>query len=543
LSAYVSGWNRSKVACPVVKILQKFCSRRFAPCPVVIKCTLLERETHSKNQVCVQRNGNLYQSRFENLELRNSSSCFLSAGNIHGRSSVLGASLCLAVSVLVGCGGGVGPKETPAPKAVNVSVSGLTVTKVRTAGNGIIVLEERLTSLFEDGPQRTLAILRSDGQPVQSYVPPAGWSLVDFVVHPSGDISAVLTTAQQVRIVRLDSRGSLQSEQPFLDSAATTDAYFNFGGGITDDNALQPALMHDAARLVPLGESVVLVLRTGRNAIVAYRLDLDANGEYQRAWRTLIEPGSSIFFLGITSGSFDVFSQLKNHVSIFVDLDADGTLAIGTVNAPMFNFTFRGHTEYFSEPITASNGMLLTRVASADGRRLGSTVIDTHERAELHGLRAVPRGFMLMGRVLSELRSDGTGWNAFTAFVHSDGTPGPYSVVDVDRGDVFFDVAALSSGRYLALGTTGYVQNPTGESISEAAQPLLVRLNSDGSLAENLGYTGGGRHNQLTTVAPLNGHWLLGGMVNGPGTHSGDAQRDLIVSDGFVREASNLSVE
>jgi hypothetical protein len=32
-------------------------------------------------------------------------------------------------------------------------------------------------------------------------------------------------------------------------------------------------------------------------------------------------------------------------------------------------------------------------------------------------------------------------------------------------------------------------------------------------------------------------------MINGPGTHSGDAQRELIVADGFLREASNLSVE
>jgi hypothetical protein len=301
--------------------------------------------------------------------------------------------------------------------------------------------------------------------------------------------------------------------------------------------------MHDAARLVPLGESVALVLRTGRNAIVAYRLDPDVNGIYQRAWRTLIEPGSSIFFLGITGGSFDVFGQLENHVSLFADVNADGTLGIGVADAPMFNFAFRAHTEYFNEPITASVGVLLTRVASATGRRLGSIAIDTHDRAELHGLRAVPRGFMLMGRVLSEVRSDGTGWNAFTAFVGNDGTPGPYSVVDVDRGDVVFDVAALASGRYLALGTTGYVQNPAGESISEAAQPLLALLNSDGSLAQNLGYTSGPRHNQLTTVARLNGHWLLGGMTNGPGTHSGDSQRDLIVADGFLREETNLSVE
>jgi len=380
---------------------------------------------------------------------------------------------------------------------------------------------------------------------MQPYMPPPGWSVVDFVVHPSGDISAILTTAREVRIVRLDRNGSIRSDQPFLDPAVSADPFFNYAGGIKDDDALQPALMHDAARLAPLGESLAVVLRTGRNAIVAYRLDPDGSGTYRRSWRTLVEPGSSILALGITTGSFDVFGQLQNHLRIYVDVDSNApeTLAVGVVNAPMMNFTFRAHSEYFNEPIAALKGVLLTRVASDDGRRLGSTVIDTHDRSELHGVRATPHGFILVGRVLSEVRSDGSGWNAFTALVGHDGTPGPYSVVDVDRGDVLFDVAGLPSGRYLALGSTGYVQNPTGESISEAAQPLLVLLNADGSLAQNLGYIGGARHNQLTSIAPLNGRWLLGGMINGPGTHSGDADRRLIIADGFLREGSDLPVK
>jgi hypothetical protein len=451
----------------------------------------------------------------------------------------------LALALLIGCGGGdgTGPKGIPSIQPLDLAVAGMTVTKVRTADSAIVLLEERLTSIFEDGPQRTLAIVQSGGLIVHPYIPPAGWSVVDFAVHPSGDISVILTTAREVRIVRLDPNGSIRSDQPFVDPAAANDPFFNYAGGIKDDGALQPALMHDAARLAPLGESLAVVLRTGRNAIVAYRLDPDTSGAYTPSWRTLVEPGSSILGQGITSGSFDVFRQLENQLSIFVDVDTTDTLSVGVVDVPLVNFTFRAHTEYFSEPIAASVGVLLTRVASADGRRLGSTAIDTHDHAELHGVRAIPTGFMLVGRVLSEVRSDGTGWNAFAAFVGRDGSPGPYSVVDVDRGDVFFDVAALPSGRYLALGTTGYVQNPTGASISEAAQPLLALLNSDGSLAQNLGYVGGARHNQLTTIAPLNSHWLLGGMINGPGTHSGDAQRELIVADGFLRETSNLPAE
>jgi hypothetical protein len=454
-------------------------------------------------------------------------------------STVPGAIACLALALLVACGN----REVLPINSVDLAVVGQTVTKVRTAGKEVVLLEERLTSIFEDGPQRTLAMLQSDGHTVQPYLPPPGWSVVDFAVHPSGDISIILTTVREVRIVRLDPTGSIRSDQPFLDPAAPTDPFFNYAGGLKDDDALQPALMHDAAQLAPLGESLAVVLRTGRNAIVAYRLDPDASGAYQRSWRTLVEPGSSILQVSITSGSFDVFGQLQNHVRIFVDVEEDATLAVGVVNAPMANFTFRAHSEYFSEPIAASTGILLTRVAAGDGRRLGITVIDTHDVGELHGVRATPGGFVLVGRVLSEVRSDGSGWDAFTALVGHDGTLGPYSVVDVDRGDVLFDVAALPSGQYLALGTTGYVQNPSGASISEAAQPLLVLLNADGSLDKNLGYSGGARHNQLTTIAPLNGRWLLGGMTNGPGTHSGDTNRKLIVADGFLREQPNLPVK
>lgn len=454
-------------------------------------------------------------------------------------TAILSAFLCSAIVFLIGCGA----KSPPPGNAVDLAVAGRTVTKVRTASKQVVLLEERLTSIFEDGPQRTLSILESDGRTVRPFPTPAGWSVVDFAVHPSRDISVILTTATDVRIVRLDPSGAMRSDNLFLDASSPTDPFFNYAGGIKNDNALQPALMHDAARVAALGESLAVVLRTGRNAIVAYRLDPDAGAAYRLAWRTLVEPGSSILALGITSGSFDVFGQLQNHLRIYVDVDpnAPATLAVAVVNAPMRNFTFRGHAEFFHEAIAASAGLLLTRLAATDGHRLGSTVVDTHNLSELHGVRATPGGFVLLGRVLSKVRSDGGGWDAFAALVGGDGAPRPYHIVDVDRGDVLFDVAALPSGQYLALGSTGYTQNPSGASISEAAQPLLVVLNSDGSLAQNLGYPGGPRHNQLTTIAPLNGRWLLGGMVNGPGTHSGDADRGLIVADGFVREGSNLA--
>jgi hypothetical protein len=452
-----------------------------------------------------------------------------------------GAFVCAIAMLLVACGGAATRiEEAPETGMVDISIAGQTVTKVRATGSDVAFLGERLTSIFEEGPQRSLMLVNGTGEPLQPYTAPAGWSLVDFAMHPSGDLSLVLTTSREVRLVRLDRNGSVRSDQSFADSAAATDPFFNYAGGVKDDESLQPVLMHDAARLAPLEESLLLVLRTGRNAIVAYRLDPDVSGTYRQTWRTLVEPGASILGVGITGGTFDAFGQLQNHLRVFIDVDAAGILAVGVVDAPFLNYAFRAHTAYFNDPIAASTGILLTRLASADGQRLGSTVIDTQQRAELHGLRASSHGFALVGRVLSEIRPDGTGWDAFAASVAEDGSPGPYNTVDVDRGDVLFDIARLSSGRYLALGTTGYVQNPMGESISESAQPLLVLLGSDCSLVQTLSFPAGPRHNQLTTVVRTDGGWLLGGMVNGPGTHSGDTDRALIVAEGFLRERSDL---
>src|SRR5690348_8573643 len=147
--------------------------------------------------------------------------------------------------------------------------------------------------------------------------------------------------------------------------------------------------------------------------------------------------------------------------------------------------------------IAAHAGVLVTRIASSDGHRLGTWVVDTRSEAELHALRATVEGFALVGRVRSEVRPDGTGWDAFAANVATDGTAASYRVLDFDRGDVLFDIAQLPGGRFLALGTTGYVQNPNGASVSEDAQPLLALLDVKGEPS----WTGEGSRVLLCTKA------------------------------------------
>jgi hypothetical protein len=109
-------------------------------------------------------------------------------------------------------------------------------------------------------------------------------------------------------------------------------------------------------------------------------------------------------------------------------------------------------------------------------------------------------------------------------------------VIDIDRGDIVFDLLPLAEGRMLAAGTTGYTQNPGGASISETSQPLLAVLDANGGVQQRLPFTAGARQNQVRSLAAWNGGWLAGGLVNGPGTHSGDNDPALIFADGYVRE-------
>lgn len=443
--------------------------------------------------------------------------------------------LAIAAS-LAGCGGGSAGDAAP-PLELEREAADRAVVKLAAGAHGVVALDERLVSIFEPGPQRTLVLTPAGGGALRRVDAPDGWSLLDFALHPSGEISAVLTNERQVRLWRVARDGTLLRNQGFADAQAPLDPYYD-AGGATDPTSLQPVYTHDAARVAALGEDVVLVLRSGLNTLLAYRLAYSADEGFQRAWRTLVEPGSSMGGRFLSSGSHDVFDQLVNHLQFRIDIGADGVLAVGTPEA-QGNVIFEAHTWHFGEAIAATVGVLVTRIA-ADGTRLGSTVVDTQRLPELHGLRAVPGGFVLVGRVRTEQREDGSGWNAWTALVASDGSGGALRLHDIDRGDVLFDVAALPGGGYLAAGSTGYTQNPRGASISEDCAPLLLRLAADGTLRERIAFAAGPRQNQLRALLRHGERWYVAGLRDGPGTHSGDGDPARIRAQGLVARLAGL---
>jgi hypothetical protein len=446
----------------------------------------------------------------------------------------------LCAIALAACGGAGGGGSSPSPDkpppSLVYTTSGMAVVKVRSSLDGATVMEERLTPLLQVGPQRLITLLDPAGAVRARYSPPAQSSLIDFAQHASGEITAALATARTVTLVRLDPAGNVLTEFPLLDPQAPTDPFFD-SGGVRDDGSMVPPFTRDAIRVVPAGQDgadVVVALRTGRYAVVAYRYAYTRAGGFARAWRTLVEPGVSMFGIGITTGSFDTFGQLENHFHVHVDADAAGNVAVGVLGN--LATTFVAHAAYFQEPTAVQRGFIVTRLAP-DGQRLGATVVDTVKNSEMHGLRLHFDGVAVVGRIFSEARTDGSGWNAWAADVdRASGALRFYRVIDVDRGDALFDIAALADGRFLACGSTGYTENPAGASISEEAAPLLVVLEADGSLHQRIDVAGGARNNQIRSIAARGTDWLLGALVNGPGTHSGDANPALITADGFARQ-------
>ncbi|ARN22430.1 hypothetical protein [Piscinibacter gummiphilus] len=432
---------------------------------------------------------------------------------------------------LAGCGGG----EPDPPAAYEHAVTGRAAVKVRRGGPGLVVLEERLVSIHEQGPQRQVVLLTPDWGVMGRYTAPADWSIVDAAAHPSGETSVVLTQRKTVRLVRLDVRAVVVADQPFTDAAAATDPYFDLGG-IEDPTSLQPYLMRDAARLAPLGEDLALVLRTGRNAVVAYRLARSATG-WTTAWRTLVEPGSTAMGRFLSGGSFDTFGQLENHLRVHVDVATDGGVVVGVAGVGGHNAVMEAHAWHFGEPVTARHGVLITRL-TADGQRVGTTVVDTGQITELHALRWSAGEVAVAGRVRSAVVADGSGWNAFAAFAGPSALTAAPVLVDVDRGEVLFDIAPLPNRRWLACGTAGYVQNPAGASISEVTTPLLVTIDADsGQVGRLNAWADGPRQLQLRSLVVEGGRWLAAGITNGPGTHSHDADPLGLTADGFVHRA------
>ncbi|GGX74060.1 hypothetical protein GJV26_14225 [Massilia dura] len=461
------------------------------------------------------------------------------------RRPQLPALLIVSLSMLAACGGGGGAAPAPGgnqpppvpPPAVPVSAAYPTMAAVKTRVAAdtwatLIEVPRRMADVVV--PDRQLRIGTAAG--TVAWQPPAGWSLVDFALHPSREITAVLSDGATLRLLRLDRQGTVLAQTGFDDPQVALDPYFGPANSIRDRRALAPWKTRDAVRIAPVGEEVALALRSGANAVVAYRLD----GAWRQRWRTLVEPGVHLEASHLLGGTHDPFEGLENHWQLWMDADAQGRVVVGVSMSMHRTELAEGHARQFGETLPAgfTDGVLATSLA-ADGRRLAMTPVATAGKSELHALRWANDTVLLAGRVRTSQAADGTGWDGWLARVR----PGEaralsYRLVDVDRGDVIFDVAQLGDGRVLVAGSTGYTQNAGGESVSEATAPLLARVEEQGTGIRRVTLAAGPRGNQVRSLAAWNANWLLAGFDNAPGTHSADGDPALLTADGWLRETA-----
>lgn len=450
----------------------------------------------------------------------------------------------LAAAMLAACGGDTNTLPPSPPPAqtpmVSLAKTGTALVKLRTEGAVWVALTEKPHGFMDETiMERRLAISDGAGAETYSWTPPQGWTLVDFALHPQREISVVLSDGVSLRLVRLDGSGKQLATQDWRDPAVAQDPFFGRPGDVRDRSAMAPMKTRDAVRLAPSGAHLGLALRSGGNAVVAYRFDY-AGGRFTQRWRTLVEPGIYLDGVRPRSGSYDPFEGSDNHWKLAMDMDARGRMAVGVLVSPRSDLVF-AHRQAFDESLPGglTDGVLLT-VLDERGARARALAIDNRDKSELHTLKWAGDTVLVAGRVRTSRSADGAGWDGYVARTDGASSVLSYRRVDVDRGDVILDLLPLDGNAVLLGGATGYTQNPDGESVSEASAPLLARFDTASGATSRVNLAAGPRGNQVRALAAYRAHWLVGGMQNVPGTHSADADARLLTADAWLREIDTV---
>ncbi|HSR97533.1 MAG TPA: hypothetical protein VLM79_10805 [Kofleriaceae bacterium] len=422
--------------------------------------------------------------------------------------------MCRVIPALFLLSVACGSRDNSASPPLDVGMSSVAVMKARRAHDDHLLLLQTLTPIADvERPRRLLRRFRPDGERLD-YVTPEGASLADFTLHPGGEASILLESDAGYALERWLPDGTRSGSVELTDLAPT-------------------AWSRDSGRTAAVGDDVVLAVRAADNSVRAYRYTPDAAG-YRRIWETVVEPANDLFPAGLISGSFDTFGQLRNPFRVYVDVGSDDAVWVGVPVDPATDLLLEHNAEFgddlrFIPGAIASSDALLTRLDGA-GRRVFSRMVGTQWADQIYAMRAVVGGVLVAGRS-ETTQGDAGGWDGLLAQVAGDGAVSARTI-DISAGDVFFDADVLSDGRTVAVGGTGYTDNPSGGSISEECSLLAVVLTDDAQTVLSLPHLP--RHNELRTLLVDTTTVWVAGMSDGPGTHSGDGDPSAIRAEPFV---------
>lgn len=431
-----------------------------------------------------------------------------------------------------------GSTDAPLPLPIDLRFEGGSVRKASPLADGALVLIDTPLNLNVDWgfPKRDLRSVDAAGNVRWHVASTADRELLDFAVHPSGEVTALFASAAGFRLVRLDLSGLVLGDLAIIDAAVDTDPPQLPAGVVTGQIETST---HDAGAVAALGEDVIAAVRTARHSVVAHRFAFAAGAFIERS-RTLVVPAYSIGAIGLTGGTYDTFGAVDSQFFVQLAVGPDGMIYVGVRHPELFASSLvKSFKDVFAETLVTDPDTTDSYVVrlTADGIRLGTSVVGTDRPDEIFALRAGPGGVWALGR--NEVwNAQGTGFDAFIGYV--DGATGATSArsLDVDLGDIAFDLAPLTGGEAVVVGASGYAQNPSGASITEGSAAFARWLRADGSVV-SVPLPTGPRHNEARFIQPLaSGRLLVGGMLDGPGTHSADGDWSLLTAKGFLTEVS-----
>ncbi len=437
----------------------------------------------------------------------------------------------LWVMALCGCGGQAVPPEAELT-ARDVTLPGVAAVKVEAWEHRkwVVLVETLQEQLLVTAPARKLVWLDADLQVVREHVPPEGRFLIDFAVHPSGAATLVeLEPAPGADLFLKPIKAWLVRVLP--DGSELT---FALDSGIPETGEIPPFLFSlDRARISAVGEGVLVAMRWSDNSVRAHRLEF-GDGGFHPSWTTVVEPQAQLLAIGIIGGGFDNFHQGDRSAFLHLEIDPAGAAYVVVPSTPevltAHDAFFREHLlEGADQPHFDYGVAIITRL-SADGQRTYATLSGLGTGKRLLSIRATAEALWLTGRARTGGEpEDWDGW--MQSFDPATGHPLSERLVDVQGGDMFWELAPLGQGSVLGVGSTNYTQNPAGLSVSDARDDLAVVLGPDGTVRKQIALPPGpvGRGNEVTSVRVIEGRWgIFAGVKNAPGTHA------QVFSDAFL---------
>ena len=437
----------------------------------------------------------------------------------------------IPVVVFASCGGSSGSGNQLPPTVRDATLPGTASVRVEpwTDGQWVVLTETLQTQLLVTMPQRKLVWLDAGLGVSREYKPPEGRFLIDFAVHPSGAATALeIEPASGNDLFLKPIRAWLTRFLPEGTSVST-----QLDSGIPDTGEMPPFLFSlDRGRIAASGEDALVAMRWSDNSVRAHRLGF-RDGAFHPAWTTVVEPPARLFSIGIIGGGFDNFHQGDQSAFVYLDVDSSG---VAYVVVPSTADVLPAHDAFFGEhlldgadPTHFDYGVsIITRLSGGGGRRYAVlSGLGTNRR--LLNVRATTGTLWLTGRIRTG--SDPTGWDAWIqSFDAATGHSVAEHDVDVQGGDMFWDVVPLRDGSVLSVGSTNFVQNPSGLSVSDARDDLAVVLGPGGEVRARVSLPAGpaGRGNEVTSVRVVDGRGMFAGVKNAPGTHA------QVFSDAFL---------